>query len=192
MALNENVKELQKTSKALAIEIASLNAQLNNVKLHAEFESTVKSNLKAENEKTGKYIRHLKAEKAFDKEEAKLATSCVNTQYKLLQRLFLLRVHEFKEAITKLRNENLELKSEYKRMLQMKNELIAEKDEKINRLETHAQSLHFQLERVVLEMVEKLGSRLDQDRIEWEKMAYDIHQAPIEIMRKLGFSHFMT
>lgn len=192
MALNKKAPNVEKESKALTMEIGSLTTQLNNLKLHTAFESTEKSNLKAEKEKIGRYIRHLNAEIALDKEEAKLATSCVNTQYKLLQRLFLLRVHEFKEAIAKLRNENLELKAEYNRMVQTKNELIAEKDEKINRLEIHVQSLHFQLEKVVLEMVEKLESRLDQDRIEWEKLAHDIHDSPIEIMRRLGFSHYLT
>lgn len=123
--------------------------------------------------------------------EAKLSTSCVNTQYKLLQRLFILRVRESREIINRLKMENSELKVSTERQM---NELISKlrvKEEKIEQLETHLTSLHFQLERVVLEMADKFQSLLEKDHDSWIKDVDIFHEESVKIMRRtdLGFAY---
>lgn len=168
-------------------EIGALNTKLGGLKLRTVLCKTELANLKADKHESKRIIKRLQDHVSLNKNEAKLATACVNTQYKLLQRLFMLRVHESKEAIARLRKENFDLKEECDRLIAAKDKVISEKDEQINKLESHLQSLHFQLERVVLEMVEKLESRLEQDRVEWEKQAYDIHESSVKTMQKMGY-----
>ncbi|EUB60426.1 hypothetical protein EGR_04808 [Echinococcus granulosus] len=150
---------------SLSNEAGSIQAKMNGLKLRAAIDTTVKKNLKADKYEARRLIRRLRERIVLNQNEAKLATACVNTQYKLLQRLFMLRVHESKEAIARLRKENCDLKAERDKVISAKDELINEKDEQIAKLESHLQSLHFQLERVVLEMVEKLENRLEEDSL---------------------------
>ena len=173
-------------------EIGPLTAKLNGLQLRSALSTTELSNLKADKIEAKRLIQRLQDHIALNRNEAKLATACVNTQYKLLQRLFMLRVHESKEAIARLRKENFDLKEECNRITATKDKIISEKDEQIAKLESHLQSLHFQLERVVLEMVEKLESRLDKDRLEWEKQAYDIHESSVKTMQKMGYGTTFT
>ncbi|VDM18662.1 unnamed protein product [Hydatigera taeniaeformis] len=172
---------------SLSNEVSSMQAKMNGLKLQALIDTTVKSNLKADKHESKRLIHQLKEHITLNKNEAKLATACVNTQYKLLQRLFMLRIHESKEVIARLRRENFDLKAEYNKVISAKDELINEKDEQIAKLESHLQSLHFQLERVVLEMAEKLETRLEKDRLVWEKEAYAFHESSVKILQKLGY-----
>ncbi|KAL5969843.1 hypothetical protein TSMEX_002456 [Taenia solium] len=172
---------------SLSHEVGAMQAKMNGLKLRAAMDAIVKKNLKADKYETKRLIHQLREHITLNKNEAKLATACVNTQYKLLQRLFMLRIHESKEAIARLRRENFDLKTEYNKAISAKDELINEKDEQIAKLESHLQSLHFQLERVVLEMAEKLETRLEEDRLEWEKEAHTFHEFSVKILQKLGY-----
>ncbi len=89
--------------------------------------------------------------------------------------------------IARLRKENFDLKADANRMSEIKDGQLRDKDEQIAKLEAHLQSLHFQLERVVLEMVDKMEQRLEDDRKEWESEADLFHEASFRILQNLGY-----
>ncbi|VDD76683.1 unnamed protein product [Mesocestoides corti] len=171
----------------LAKELGIAINQINGLTLREAVSTALISNLKADKVEAKRVIQQLRENITVNTTEAKLATACVNAQYKLLQRLFILRVHESKETIAKLKKENFDLKAESNRIIKAKNDLLKEKDEQISKLEAHLQSLHFQLEQVVLDMAEKMEKGLEEDRLNWEKEADSFHESSVRILQKLGY-----
>lgn len=185
---NKREKRPEDIIQDLTVALGATTGKLNALTLREAINRNVRNRLRAEKHETKKMIGQLRENVEVNTMEAKVATACVNTQYKLLQRLFILRVHESKESIARIKKENADVKADAGRAIAVRDRMLQDKDEQITKLEAHLQSLHFQLERVVLEMVEKMEKMLEDDRLEWETEANHFHDTSVKIMQKLGYT----
>ncbi|VDK72284.1 unnamed protein product [Dibothriocephalus latus] len=176
----ELVRELTHT-------LGMMQAKLDTVSLRELVNTSVRKKMTDENIQASRRVAEMRENLEMNKVESKLATSCVNTQYKLLQRLFILRVRESREIITRLKKEHSEVKALLEFQIASKDQELAEKNATIDKLEKHLNSLHFQLERVVLEMVDKMEKGLEADRSTWEDDADYFYTHSKNIMKKLGY-----
>ncbi|KAF5403131.1 hypothetical protein PHET_03440 [Paragonimus heterotremus] len=90
--------------------------------------------------------------------DAKFATACVHTQYQMLQRLFLLRTNESRAEIVRLTRELEALRSELKTTISLRDRLLAERDARIEQLETRMKGMYIQLSSVCFDMLSHLES----------------------------------
>ncbi len=190
----KNPKEVNPRERVIILheQVGALTNRLNACSVREIVNNGIQKKLLSEKNADQKKLANMEENLMLNEIEAKLATSCVNTQYKLLQRLFILRLRESKETIANLRNENLDLKAQSETEIGARDRQIAEKDEQIRLLETHLNSLHFQLERVVLEMAEKFEKRIEEDRLSWEKEADQFHVQATKMLKKFDLcGHFM-
>ncbi|KAA3679547.1 uncharacterized protein DEA37_0008300 [Paragonimus westermani] len=88
--------------------------------------------------------------------DAKFATACVHTQYQMLQRLFLLRTDESRAEIVRLTRELEALRSESKATISLRDRLLAERDARIEQLETRMKIMYVQLSGVCFDMLSHL------------------------------------
>ncbi|KAF8561434.1 hypothetical protein P879_00778 [Paragonimus westermani] len=90
--------------------------------------------------------------------DAKFATACVHTQYQMLQRLFLLRTNESRAEIVRLTRELETLRSESKATISLRDRLLAERDARIEQLETRMKIMYVQLSGVCFDILSHLES----------------------------------
>nr|VZI27745.1 unnamed protein product [Spirometra erinaceieuropaei] len=180
-------KRPEELVRELTHKLGMMQAKLDTVSLREVVNNSVRKKLTDENIQASRRVAEMRENLEMNQVEAKLATSCVNTQYKLLQRLFILRVRESREIITRLKKEHSAVKALLEYQIATKEKELAEKTATIEKLEKHLNSLHFQLERVVLEMVDKIEKGLEADRNRWTYEADHFHEESKMIMKKCGF-----
>ncbi|VDL91778.1 unnamed protein product [Schistocephalus solidus] len=180
-------KRPEELVRELTHKLGMMQAKLDTVSLRELVNNSVRKKLTDENIQASRRVAEMRENLEMNQLEAKLATSCVNTQYKLLQRLFILRVRESREIITRLKKEHSAVKSLLEYQIASKDRELAEKTATIDKLEKHLNSLHFQLERVVLEMVDKMENALEMDRKQWKDEADRFYEESKMIMKKCGF-----
>ncbi|VEL20185.1 unnamed protein product [Protopolystoma xenopodis] len=171
--------QLREEVGSLVRKVTSLNMHSRNYRLQAE---TRHEELDLANHKAQK----AEADRTYREMEAKLATSCINTQYKVLQRMYILRVREAEEEVVKLKRKFESMSELARNEVATRDRLITEKDAKIEQLQAHMNSLHYQLEHVVYKMVERLEVRLQEDWTVWAENAKDYHNNAKKILMDLG------
>ncbi|KAA0184459.1 hypothetical protein FBUS_00585 [Fasciolopsis buskii] len=118
--------------------------------------------------------------------DAKLSTSCVHTQYKILQRLFLLRVNESRDTLMRLTRELHAVRAESKEAISLRDRQLAERDAHIEQLEAHLKSMHYQMSGVFFDLLNRLEMSLDETMAEAKETADQFHIKAKQDLLKYG------
>ncbi|THD25761.1 hypothetical protein FGIG_05810 [Fasciola gigantica] len=138
------------------------------------------SKIKNDDHQYARKIAERKASEAADaltalELDAKLSTSCVHTQYKMLQRLFLLRINESRDTLLRLTRELHAVRAESKEAISLRDRQLAERDARIEQLETHLKSMHYQMSGVFFDLLSRLEMSLEETMTEAKQSADQFH-----------------
>ncbi|VDP94703.1 unnamed protein product [Echinostoma caproni] len=118
--------------------------------------------------------------------DAKFSTSCVHTQYKMLQRLFLLRINESRDTLTRLTRELQTVRAESKEAISIRDRQLAERDARIEQLETHLKSMHYQMSGVFFDLLSRLEVSVTESMTTAKQSADKFHKQAKRELLNLG------